>query len=100
MINYLLKGLAEARAEEKICVKLEAEMNDDLKGNFIQDIPDHHILNIAYITMKQNPDRQVILVSKDVNLRMKAKAVGLTAQDYRKDKVKSVSALYKGKGYN
>jgi PhoH-like ATPase len=42
------------------------------------------------------PKRQVILVSKDVNLRMKAKAVGLTAQDYRNDQVKDLRALYHG----
>ena len=91
------KGVSRGEGRGKICVKLETEMNEDLRRNFIQDIPDHHILNIAYITMKENPGRKVIVVSKDVNLRMKAKAVGLTAQDYRKDKVKNVSALYKGK---
>jgi PhoH-like ATPase len=91
------EGVSRGEGRGRICVKLEAEMSDELKVNFTQDIPDHHILNVAYMTMKQNPKKQVILVSKDVNLRMKAKAVGLTAQDYRRDKVKSVSALYKGK---
>jgi len=38
----------------------------------------------------------VILVSKDVNLRMKAKAVGMTAQNYTKDHVKDISTLYTG----
>ncbi|MCF7790793.1 MAG: PhoH family protein [Victivallales bacterium] len=91
------EGVQRGEGKGKICVKLESEFNEDLKNNFIQDIPDHHILNIAYITMKENPDREVILVSKDVNLRMKAKAVGLTSQDYRKDKIKNISTLYKGK---
>ena len=91
------EGVSRGEGRGKICVKLASEMCDDLKINFMQDIPDHHILNVAYITMKQYPARDVILVSKDVNLRLKAKAVGLTAQDYRRDKVKSVSALYKGK---
>lgn len=81
----------------RICVRLEKVLDKDLKINFLQDIPDHHILNVAFYTAKENIGQQVILVSKDVNLRLKAKAVGLTAQDYKKDKVKNVSALYKGK---
>jgi len=81
----------------KIRVKLEVPKEEALKMNFRLDIPDHHILNIAYHASKTSPDKQVILVSKDVNLRLKAKALGLTAQDYRKDKVKNVSALYKGR---
>jgi len=81
----------------RIKVKLEVPKEEALKMNFRLDIPDHHILNIAYHASKTSPDKQVILVSKDVNLRLKAKALGLTAQDYRKDKVKNVSALYKGR---
>ncbi|MCF8094526.1 MAG: hypothetical protein K9J79_04115 [Desulfobacteraceae bacterium] len=40
------------------------------------------MLNTAYQLASQEPDTEVILVTKDVNLRMKAKAVGLMAQDY------------------
>ena len=39
----------------------------------------------------------VVLVSKDINLRMKAKSVGLIAEDYEADKLSSVDGLYKGK---
>ena len=42
------------------------------------------------------PDRNVVLVSKDTNLRMKAKALGMPAQDYTSDKVESVDTLYPG----
>jgi PhoH-like ATPase len=38
----------------------------------------------------------VILVTKDANLRMKAKAIGLLAQDYRTDHVRDVASLYRG----
>ena len=43
---------------------------------------------------KREPTRRVILVSKDTNLRMKAKSLGLPAQDYTNDKVESVEKLY------
>ena len=42
------------------------------------------------------PDSPTVLVTKDVNLRMKAKAIGLLAQDYTTDHVRDVSKLYDG----
>jgi PhoH-like ATPase len=80
----------------KVMVKLEREIHPDLTFNFSNSKPDHHILNIAHYLAKEDLGRQVILVSKDVNLRMKAKAVGLLAQDYKTDQVKDISTLYKG----
>jgi PhoH-like ATPase len=46
--------------------------------------------------MKKVSEREVILVSKDTNVRMKAKALGLRAQDYTRDKVESIDKLYTG----
>lgn len=80
----------------KLRIKLDVEFHDDLSLNFSNNKPDHHILNIAYHISKENPAREVILVTKDVNLRMKAKAIGLLAQDYKSDQVKDVSSLPKG----
>lgn len=80
----------------RISIKLEREFHPDLALSFTAPKPDHHILNIAYTLSREQPEREVILVSKDVNLRMKAKAAGLMAQDYTTDHVKDVSALYKG----
>ncbi|MEW6379609.1 MAG: PhoH family protein [bacterium] len=80
----------------RISIKLEQEFHQDLAFNFTNNKPDHHILNIAYHVAKENPSKQVILVSKDVNLRMKAKSIGLLAQDYRTDHVKDISSLYTG----
>jgi len=75
------------------------EMNStcpDLAGVFSEDITDHRIIYTAFELAKTSKQR-VVLVSKDVNLRMKAKAVGLEAQDYFTDKVASVDELYTGK---
>ncbi|HQG47162.1 MAG TPA: PhoH family protein, partial [bacterium] len=46
---------------------------------------------------KSNRAAQVILVSKDVNLRLKARALGLESQDYTTDKIKDIDKLYRGK---
>jgi len=45
-----------------------------------------------------NPDRAVILISKDINLRMKAKSLGIQAEDYETGKVENVDELYTGTG--
>src|SRR6056297_1609294 len=63
----------------KITIKLEKEFHQDIKQNFSDQKIDHHILNIAYTLAEERTGVDIILVTKDVNLRMKAKALGLTA---------------------
>jgi len=80
----------------KISVALTKDLHPDLKFNFSDQKPDHQILNTAYQLADQFPEKQIILVSKDVNLRMKAKSMGLMAQDYKNDQVEDISLLYTG----
>jgi PhoH-like ATPase len=54
---------------------------------------DHRILNAALTVQQAEPDRKVILVSKDINLRLKAKSLELHAEDYETGKIKDVNAL-------
>src|SRR6185295_9346859 len=58
---------------------------------------DHRILNAALGLARQEPLRPVILVSKDVNLRLKARALNLAAEDYETVKIKDLDHLPKGK---
>ena len=60
---------------------------ESMKGMFYDDIPDHRILATAIWTRDNNPDRFVALVTKDINLRMKAKAAGMEVQDYLTDRI-------------
>lgn len=71
----------------------------DSRAVFGADKPDHRILNAAIKLSEDNPDRKVILVSKDVNLRLKAKSMNLQAEDYETGKIKDVESLYTGKSY-
>ncbi|MBT4500027.1 MAG: PhoH family protein [Gemmatimonadetes bacterium] len=89
-------GVELGPGQGKISLRLESEFHPDLTPSFSPAKPDHHILNAAYQITTGKPARQAILVSKDVNLRMKAKSIGLMAQDYRNDQVADVSALYTG----
>ncbi len=58
---------------------------------------DNAILGVLIFLQKQQPKRAVILVSKDINMRIKARALGLSAQDYFNDKVlEDTDLLYTG----
>jgi len=69
----------------------------DANKVFNEDKADHRILNSALQLQKESKDKKVILVSKDINLRLKAKALGLQAEDYTTGKVQNISSLYSGK---
>ncbi len=54
---------------------------------------DHKILNTAVYLQHKTRRKKVILVSKDINLRLKAKAIGLQAEDYKTGKVENIKGL-------
>ncbi|MBT3377704.1 MAG: PhoH family protein [Lentisphaerae bacterium] len=89
-------GLRIGPKQGTVLIKLAEPLHENLKLNFSGREPDHNILNTAYRLAERAPKTDVILVTKDVNLRMKAKSIGLLAQDYTTDHVADVSALYTG----
>lgn len=70
----------------------------DVDANLVfgENKADHRILNAALSMQEEHPDRKVILVSKDINLRLKAKSLNVHAEDYETGKIKDVSTLNKG----
>ena len=59
--------------------------------------PDNQILAVALELQRSQPKRAVILVSKDINMRIKARALGVDAEDYFNDKVlEDTDLLYTG----
>ncbi len=58
---------------------------------------DHKIINAALRLMELEPNRVVILVTKDINLRIKAKALGVVAEDYQTGKVDAADIQTVGK---
>lgn len=57
-------------------------------------IIDNRIINTAFTLSRETKDASVILVSKDVNMRIKARALKVEAEDYRTDKVENINFLY------
>ncbi len=81
----------------RIAIRLERKMHENLVETFpAKDKADHRILNIAYYLREEYKGKEVVLVSKDVNLRMKARSVGLMAEDYTTDHVREPGNLYTG----
>jgi len=72
-------------------------INGGLPATFAAGKTDNHILQVVRHLQKAAPQRQVILVSKDINMRVKARALGLAAEDYFNDKVlDDTDLLYSG----
>lgn len=79
------------------CVVMHERNAVDANEIFGEIKDDHRILNTSLYLHDKFPEKKVVLVSKDVNLRLKAKALGLNAEDYRFGKIKNLDELYMGK---
>lgn len=90
-------GIPLGKGRGKVSIALSKGLSDDIREIFKEDNPDHRILSAAYEVKKKKGADNVILISKDVNLRMKAKAVGILAEDYTTDKIMDVEELYSGR---
>jgi len=88
-----LEGIGKGR----FCVEMKERSALNANDIFGEKKDDHRILNTALYLQDENKDKKVVLVSKDVNLRLKAKALNLSAEDYRFGKVKNLDELYTGK---
>lgn len=78
-------------------VLMETKSDVDAHKVFGERKNDHSILNAALALKQKEPSRDVILISKDINLRLKAKSLDLPAEDYETGKIKNVSTLHSGK---
>jgi PhoH-like ATPase len=91
-------GITMGKGRGKLRIAISKGLAPAIRDVFKEDNPDHRVLSVAYEWQgKLKNKSQVILVTKDVNLRMKAKALGILAEDYTTDRVKSIEELYSGK---
>ncbi len=91
-----IKGIPIGKGHGKLYLALGQKYPDSMKVSFPEATADHRILAIAERVRKDNPDRKVVVVSKDINLRVKAKSLGIAAEDYTTDKVQNIEVIYKG----
>jgi PhoH-like ATPase len=83
-------------AKGKLFLQTEA-INGTLPSSLPSGKADNQIIGVVKHLQETHPKRQVILVSKDINMRIKARALGLAAEDYFNDKVlEDTDLLYTG----
>lgn len=84
------------RTHGKFKIEMNTSAKTDAEKIFAEKKADHKILNAALYTQETNPGRKVIMVTKDINLRIKAKSLNLHAEDYTTGKILTIDELYTG----
>ncbi|MBT32027.1 MAG: ribonuclease [Thalassobius sp.] len=88
--------IQKGNGKGKMKVIMDEESKPDAREIFGANKADHRILNVAIKLKQEFPSRVVTLISKDINLRIKAKSLDLIAADYETGKVTHVDELYSG----
>ncbi len=88
-------GKSLGKGKGKLRIETGKPFSEAITTSFREDIPDHRILAIAEYIKNTYPKRKTILVTKDINLRMKAKSLGIIAEDYKTDQVTDENVLDK-----
>jgi PhoH-like ATPase len=100
-LESIKKGLAirirdGQQSKGRLFLQTEA-INGELPATLASGRTDNQILAVVRSLQQKHPDREVVLVSKDINMRIKARALGLAAEDYTNDKVlEDADLLYTG----
>lgn len=84
------KGASLGEGKGILRVEIGGEYQKKIADSFPERTPDHRILSCALKVSQSHMEMQTILVSKDVNLRMKARSLGISTEDYITDKVVNV----------
>lgn len=88
--DLFAKGASLGEGLGRIFVKINGQYHTKVKEAFGENKADHRILSIAMTLADEQPNIKTILVTKDVNLRMKARSLGMLVEDYINDKVTRV----------
>lgn len=91
------EGASLGKGKGKIQIVTNHQNEPEVNQIFSENKTDHRILSIALYLTKKNTNHHVVLVSKDVNLRLKAKSLRIRAKDYAADRIEDMDKLYTGK---
>jgi Predicted ATPase related to phosphate starvation-inducible protein PhoH len=80
----------------KLYIVNAAKDNKKITDAFPEKTPDNRILSVVSEITDKQPEMKTILVSKDINLRMKARSLGILAEDYINDKVTNIDVFSQG----
>lgn len=93
--NLFKDGAPLGKDLGRLFVVRNAEHDNPVFKHYSPAKPDHEILAAVYTVLQMHPDMKTILVTKDINLRLKARSLGFETQDYFNDKVESLDMFEK-----
>ena len=86
--NVYKDGIALGEGKGRLYIKTIRKFDDEFENSFSdKEYADNKILFAAKNLKQELKDEEVILVTQDVNLRLKARSIGVEAQDYKSGKV-------------
>lgn len=95
--NFFKNGVHLGEERGRLYVYYQSEKSTEIEFVLSQKKADNRILALAVKIQQEYPNRSVVLVSKDINLRMKALALNIDAEDYKTGKVTNIDQLYTGR---
>ncbi len=93
--NLFKKGAELGEGKGKLFIVAGNGYPEAISAIFPEKTPDHRILADTYNIGQKSKTTKTILVSKDINLRMKALSLGILAEDYINDKVTDINIFEK-----
>lgn len=88
--DMFTRGTSIGSGMGKLFIETNTNINEKVAEVFPEKTPDHRILSAVMEIAERQPKTKAILVTKDINLRMKARSIGLLAEDYINDKVADI----------
>ncbi len=88
--DLFLKGASLGPGKGTLYIVTGDKYQEKIALSFPEKTPDHRILSSTLFIAEKNPKVRTILVTKDVNLRMKGRSLGIEVEDYITDKVVNV----------
>jgi len=86
-------GISLGKGFGRLFIEAGKAFSEKMKSSFSENIPDHRILAIAEYLFVNDKNSKIILISKDINLRLKARSLGIPAEDYTTDQVKDIDDI-------
>ncbi|MFH1154868.1 MAG: PhoH family protein [Pseudomonadota bacterium] len=89
-------GVPIGEGKGTISIIIDEELDEKVSRSFQGTRSDNIIINVAYKLAKSNGFDRTVLVSKDVNLRLKARSIGLITENYQNNYVEDLSGIDTG----
>lgn len=93
--NVFKKGAELGLGKGRLFILTNSDYPEVISKSFIEKTPDHRILAATFTLRDAKKNSKTVLVTKDINLRMKALSLGIQAEDYINDKVTDIGVFEK-----